>query len=365
MVELVRFEFYKVFQQRFLWVMLILVFCVGLVISFQRMGLSNAERINKGFEGELTSEMVQRAESGIASFKKSSDITLADLKQNGTYATVLSAEENDRNQAQRVASLRKKATNATSSYESYQYGLQADLMESIDYRPVGNYQTFEQLITFLGTGGYALLAVILILGTAVSISNEYQTGVVSYLYSSSYGRKQLLTAKLIVSVALITGIILIYNLVQLLCFFRGYPGWNIAIQFVYNDSPYPLSMSELYGIAILYQWLIAISLVIVVLFLSMLIKQTVVAIFLSGLIIGGPFLVESLVFNSMTPTSVRTLLQFTQGQSLSVYVLFREYVTVNVFGYPVLLPIAVLVVTLITTLILIKLMYRVIGRRMA
>ena len=363
--ELVRFECYKLFQQRFLWVLLLVILIAGLYFSVQRMEWPWADRVNTGFEGNLTSEMIARAEAGSKAYVKKTDPTAEEKKQNASYHNVLEAASANDRQSKVVSSLRQEGEEASTVYEKRHFSLQADLTEAIDYRPVGNYQTFDQLLTFSGTGGYALLAVVLIFGTAVSFSNEYQTGVAAYLYSSRHGRKQLLTAKLLVSVALVTATIVIYNLVQLLCFFRGHSGWDIPIQAAYGNSPYPLTFAELYGISVLYQWVIAVSLVIVLLFLSMLIKQTVVAVFLDGLIVGGPFLIETVLFNTETPAFMWTLVKFTQGQALSVYVLFREYVTVNIFGYPVLLPVAVLVVTLITTLILIKLMYRVIGRRMA
>lgn len=363
--ELVRFECYKLFQQRFLWLLLLVILIVGVYFSVQRMGWPWMDRVNTGFEGKLTSEMIERAQAGSEAYFKKTDPTAEEKKQNASYNNVLKAASAYDKQSNDVSSLRQEGEEASTVYEKRQFSLQADLTEAIDYRPVGNYQTFDQLLTFSGTGGYALLAVVLILGTTVSFSSEYQTGVAAYLYSSRHGRKQLLTAKLMVSVALVTGTILIYNLVQLLCFFRGHSGWDIPIQAAYGKSPYPLTFAELYGISVLYQWVVAVSLVIVLLFLSMLIRQTVVAVFLGGLIVGGPFLIETVLFNTETPAFMWTLVKFTQGQALSVYVLFREYVTVNLFGYPVLLPVAVLVITLVMTLLVVKLMYQVIGRKMA
>jgi len=146
--ELVRFECYKLFQQRFLWVLLLVILIAGLYFSVQRMEWPWADRVNTGFEGNLTSEMIARAEAGSKAYVKKTDPTAEEKKQNASYHNVLEAASANDRQSKVVSSLRQEGEEASTVYEKRHFSLQADLTEAIDYRPVGNYQTFDQLLTF-------------------------------------------------------------------------------------------------------------------------------------------------------------------------------------------------------------------------
>lgn len=348
--ELLKMEWQKVKQQRMVWVLLCLVFVVGLIFSFGRMGLPGTERTNAPFEGKLTRDFVQQAKAGEKRLMKN-DITNAEQDEYGIYLQVLKAERSHRLQSQSIDELRQEARSTTSDVNKRKLEQEASLLAKIDYRRVGNFQTLDQFIVFLGIGGFALLAIVLTLVTATSYSREAQTGVLQLLYSSKHGRKDVLTAKLALSILLVTGIILFYNIVQWLLFFRQSSGWELPIQFSYHDSPYPLTFGQLYLLAILMQWLVSISLVMTFTLFSLLVRHVLAVLILASVWLISPFVLEKIVGGIVAGETIRSLLLLTQGQSLMVFVLFQDYLAVPVFGQPIVLPVVV-IASSITTIFL-------------
>ena len=348
--DLLKVEWQKVKQQKMVWVLLCLVFIVGLIFSFSRMGLPGTERTNAPFEGKLTRDFVQLATEGEKRVTKNG-ITKAEQREHDIYLQILKADGRHQSQSQRVDELRQEARSATSDIKKRKLEQEASLLAKIDYQHVGNYRTLDQFIVFLGVGGFALLAIVLTLVTATSYSREAQTGMLQLLYSSKHGRKDVLTAKLTLSILLVTGIILVYNIVQWLLFFRQSSGWELPIQFNYHDSPYPLTFGQLYLLAILMQWLVAVSLVMTFTFFSLLVRQVLAVLILASIWLISPFVLEKFFGGIMASETIRSLLLLTQGQSLMVFVLFKDYLAVPVFGQPITLPVVV-IASSITTIFL-------------
>ncbi|WP_214769503.1 ABC transporter permease subunit [Exiguobacterium sp. s39] len=362
--DLLKVEWQKVKQQKMVWVLLCLVFIVGLIFSFSRMGLPGTERTNAPFEGKLTRDFVQLATEGEKRVTKNG-ITKAEQREHDIYLQILKADGRHQSQSQRVDELRQEARLATSDIKKRKLEQEASLLAKIDYQHVGNYRTLDQFIVFLGVGGFALLAIVLTLVTATSFSREAQTGMLQLLYSSKHGRKDVLTAKLALSILLVTGIILVYNIVQWLLFFRQSSGWELPIQFNYHDSPYPLTFGQLYLLAILMQWLVGISLVMTFTFFSLLIRHVLAVLILASICLIGPFILEKFFGGIMASETIRSLLLLTQGQSLMVFVLFRDYLAVPVFGQPIILPVVVIASSIGTILLFGWGCYKLVSRQSA
>lgn len=345
--ELLKVEWQKVKQQKMVWVLLSLVFSVGLIFSFGRMGLPGTERTNAPFEGKLTRDFVKQATEGKKRLMKN-DITKAEQDEYGIYLQVLEAERSHRLQSRYIDELRQEARSTTSDVKKRKLEQEASLLAKIDYQHVGNFQTLDQFIVFLGVGGFALLAIVLTLVTATSYSREAQTGMLQLLYSAKHGRKDVLTAKLTLSILLVTGVILVYNIVQWLLFFRQSSGWELPIQFNYHESPYPLTFGQLYLLAILMQWLVGVSLVMTFTFFSLLVRHVLAVLILASIWLIGPFVLEKFFGGIMASETIRSLLLLTQGQSLMVFVLFRDYLAIPVFGQPIILPIVVIASSIAT-----------------
>ncbi len=362
--DLLKVEWQKVKQQKMVWVLLCLVFIVGLIFSFSRMGLPGTERTNAPFEGKLTRDFVQLATEGEKRVTKNG-ITKAEQREHDIYLQILKADGRHQSQSQRVDELRQQARSATSDIKKRKLEQEASLLAKIDYQHVGNYRTLDQFIVFLGVGGFALLAIVLTLVTATSYSREAQTGMLKLLYSSKHGRKDVLTAKLALSILLVTGVILVYNIVQWLLFFRQSSGWELPIQFNYHESPYPLTFGQLYLLAILIQWLVGISLVMTFTFFSLLVRQVLAVLILASIWLIGPFVLEKFFGGIMASETIRSLLLLTQGQSLMVFVLFRDYLAIPVFGQPIILPVVVIASSIGTILLFGWGCYKLVSRQSA
>ncbi|WP_410502932.1 ABC transporter permease subunit [Exiguobacterium acetylicum] len=362
--ELLKIEWQKVKQQRMMWVLLCLVFVVGLIFSFGRMGLPGTERTNAPFEGKLTRDFVQQAKAGEKRLMKN-DITNAEQDEYGIYLQVLKAERSHRLQSQYIDEFRQEARSTTSDIKKRKLAQEASLIAKIDYQRVGNFQTLDQFIVFLGIGGFALLAIVLTLVTATSYSREAQTGVLQLLYSSKHGRKDVLTAKLALSILLVTGIILFYNIVQWLLFFRQSSGWDLPIQYSYHNSPYPLTFGQLYLLAILMQWLVGVSLVMTFTFFSLLVRHVLAVLILASVWLISPFVLEKIVGGIVAGETIRSLLLLTQGQSLMVFVLFQDYLAIPLFGQPIVLPVVVIACSIGTILLFGFGCYKLVSRQSA
>ncbi|WP_426355480.1 ABC transporter permease subunit [Exiguobacterium sp. R-39] len=363
--RLVKFEWQKIRQHRMIWLLFCLVLIGGIVFSVGRMGMPWVERTNAPFEGKLTNDLISQAKEEKKRLNSAQSMTALERKKYSIYEDVLQTAELNKTQVKRIKALRSQAQASSSELKKRKLMQQASLLSKVDYQHVGNYRTLDQLLVFLGTGGYALIGVILILITSTTYSREAQMGVSQLLYSSKNGRKTLLTAKLLLSTLLITGTILLYNIIQWILFFRNPSGWELSIQNIYPDSPYPLTLGQLYLIAVLMQWLVSLSLIVTFTFLSLLVRHVLVVILLSSVWLLGPFFIESLFFGPMVGENILSLLYLTQGQSLMIFVLFRDYATISIFGYPIILPILVVAFSVGVILLFGWGCYRLVSRQSA
>ncbi len=94
------------------------------------------------------------------------DITKAEQDEYGIYLQVLKAERSHRLQSQYIDELRQEARSTTSDVKKRKLEQEASLACEDRLSTVGNFQTIDQFIVFLGVGGFALLAIVLTLVTA-------------------------------------------------------------------------------------------------------------------------------------------------------------------------------------------------------
>ena len=347
MIQLIKFEIYKIMKQKVLWGALVVTLFLAIYFSLQMIG-GEIAHLYKPWEGPISESKFKRAhieDEKLVKKQESRELSQEEMFQRTVYGDIFYAEHFVKLQPEKIKNAQTKSIAANSNYQ----------------RPL------EQSVEFLGTGSLAILAVLIILGVSINYSNEYATGVASYLFTSVYGRKKLLTAKLFAT-WIIVGIVTLLSTLLPTLFWIIYDdnsGWNSPLQSVdrFYESPYAWTIGEYLLIALAFQILVAISLSTLALLISTLCKSVLASVIITTGVIGIPYLFEIVIPATFFPDWFPNAIRFTHGQALNAYTLFAKFETINLFGTPILLPVAVGIFMAILIPIMIFYLYKIIKHK--
>lgn len=206
---------------------------------------------------------------------------------------------------------------------------------------------------------------LIILGLTPVFADEYTNRTADLILTSRHGRRTIVTIKLFASMTYIS---IVFTLIHVVNFiiqwvkFGGVNGWNGPMQNLYlwsvvdfNASPFHWDTWQFYVITLGIQWLACVSLGLLVMILSLVLKNTMLTLFTSGAMVAIPTF----------------LAQFAQGKGILSYLgsfnyveflksatLFQEFKTYNIFGNPVLYPVLLIAIFLFITIMVLLLIYR-------
>ncbi|MDG5789073.1 ABC transporter permease subunit [Evansella sp. AB-P1] len=193
------------------------------------------------------------------------------------------------------------------------------------------------------------LSVLIILGLTPVFSDEYTKRTAGLILATKHGKRKIITAKIMAAITYIVIVITSLHLVNgILKWIKhgGIDGWNAPIQGLsggidtismmeYAHSPYDLAVWELYGLTFFLQFIGAVVIAIMVLFVSVNTKNSMIALFISGAIIGIPFMISQI---GLDRGIIQHLANFNYSELIKAAGLFEEYITYNIFGQPILYP---------------------------
>lgn len=369
MIQLIKFEIYKIMKQKVLWGALVVTLFLAIYFSLQMIG-GEIAHLYKPWEGPISESKFKRAhieDEKLVKKQESRELSQEEMFQRTVYGDIFYAEHFVKLQPEKIKNAQTKSIAANSNYQKEKYILEANMLKNIKYNTIEYQRPLEQSVKFLGTGSLAILAVLIILGVSINYSNEYATGVASYLFTSVYGRKKLLTAKLFAT-WIIVGIVTLLSTLLPTLFWIIYDdnsGWNSPLQSVdrFYESPYAWTIGEYLLIALAFQILVAISLSTLALLISTLCKSVLASVIITTGVIGIPYLFEIVIPATFFPDWFPNAIRFTHGQALNAYTLFAKFETINLFGTPILLPVAVGIFMAILIPIMIFYLYKIIKHK--
>lgn len=211
-----------------------------------------------------------------------------------------------------------------------------------------------------------LLSTLILLGLTPIFAEEHSQGTLGLILATKHGKGKLVTAKIMAS---LTYIGVIFSSLHLVNFFLhwlnygGLQGWNAPIQSLpistsfntlYELSPFAWDVWQYYAITLSIQFLACVALAFLVLLISMLVKNVMFAFFISGAVIGAPFMFRIL---SLDQGIFKYINSFSYLEFMKVDNLFQEFIAYNVFGYPVLYPLMLLFIFVILTAVIVFFTY--------
>lgn len=368
MIDLMKYEFYKIFKQKILWSTLLLIFIGSLYFSLQMIG-NDLKASYENLEGVITEQKINKAhiedQNLIEEGNENSSVEKKSLR--AAHDKLFYAEHYREMQQKKITDTLNKAESANSKYEENFFLLKAKMLKTIHYNYFEYQRPMEQAVLFMTTGSMVLILTFIILSVSLSYTSEYTSGVANYLFSSVNGRSQTLWAKLLTNWTIIALIAIFSTLIATLIWgiYDGFSGWNSPLQSIekFYESPYSLTIGQYIIVSILFQILIGIALSTLILFVSLISKNFLQSIIFTLMIIGIPHVFTSILPITFFSENFLLVMNFAPSVCLNTNVLFMDFITINVGGIPVLLPIIIVLFMLILTIIILVILFKVIKQK--
>ncbi|MGP7817294.1 ABC transporter permease subunit [Niallia sp. 01092] len=350
MKQLLKFELYKIFQQKPIYFLSIFLFgylSLGIIsnASFEDKTTNKAQ-----YEGPIPEEVISMV-SGTANDKQKSQIP------SEIYGEMVNNVQILQNLDKRTKVIEEKLSSLKGEGFEYRKSImERELLKNISqpvyYEDIG----LMDLIYYSETIAI-LIAVLITIGLAGIFSIENTTGVDQLILSAEKGRKEIVTAKILAAVIFSTIVCITFHLYALclIKFCNGHFGWSSLLQYVYSfyESPYALTMGQYYFIQLGIQLIATISYCLFILLVSSLSKNAFISFAVSGFVYINFIWIDLDAYSKIA----KIILCFTSYGLMKVSGLFKNFEVINVFGYPLLLPFAAIVFIVIVSLILMKMIY--------
>ncbi|MEH7444143.1 hypothetical protein V7201_17660 [Bacillus sp. JJ1122] len=370
-MSLIKWELMKIFKQKSLYFVALFLFGWFTLVLFTNMHETTATReVFNEWEGPITTEKLAAAEKlnaevneffskeNAVNERKSAEAGLTEtIAMSQNIASTIKEREDDLNQL-----IKKVEANGNHSLAA-KLKLQKDMYNEVKIDKISYYKAPQEAVDFVNVFGLILTGAFLLIGLCGIYSNEHASGVENYILSAKKGRKATMQAKLMAASIFAVAVVVLweaFNLISRTAVY-GTKGWDLPIQysFKYFFSPYSLTFMEYHMIQIALHILAAIAFAGLIVLVSTLSKSTVISFFVSGFLFGTPILAQSIM--NVETIWVNKMLTLTLTNIMKVEELFMNFISYNVFGYPVLAPyvgiaiaVAVLVGAVVLSVVLIE-----------
>jgi hypothetical protein len=349
MMRLLKFELYKIFSQKMIYItfLVLILFSSMYILNFEKTD-DQAKDFYQKWEGPLTSEKIQEAETSNEQLVAETEERIEEMIANGTEGAFLSESEEIQSGIyeniafiQRVQETFNQRLQELKNSTKYNAGLEKQMLENVDLSYFSFHRGPAEIIDYTATFTFIITGAMLLIGLSSIYTREYSSGVDNYILSSKKGRSVLTWAKLGAALIYALTVVAAWEVVNVISklYILGNLGWGTPLQFVfkYYFSPYGFNMLEFHLIQLGIHLAAAFGFAILILFISSISKNSLLSFFISGAIFSLPFLaVEMIPMKAWAMDTIKfSYLYIMRGEFL-----FAQFKTINVFGYPVLYPVA-------------------------
>lgn len=331
--NLVSHELYKIYYKKS--VLISLAVFVAILI----LGTISTGGGNKAIKAK---NLVKEYYKTGGNITKLSKITPKEKEELSIYTNIFNLEEYKTNNDENVSELQKKLNvMKASGITGYEY--KSKVMELNMYKKVNKdakpyYLGLWGYINLIGTSNTIVgLLLLLCLGLSGVFSEEYSTGMDALILSSKYGKKTIITAKLIASCIYSSSVVLIFGITTILSsilYYGNIDGFDSPMQALgmYSFSPYQLNISQVYLLQFLMLFIGILAFGLLVLMFSSRIRTLLVTFFVSFAAILIP---KYLAGNMGLEQSILGLIN-SYGFFISSSAVLQMVNTYNIFGTPVI-----------------------------
>ncbi|MGM7681271.1 ABC transporter permease [Cytobacillus sp. Hm23] len=377
MKQLLKFELYKIFRQKGMYIVMVLMFLLfSLVMVSESRNVSPKadtyatevkEELNtfaQEWEGNLTSEKVEEATQTLDSlpyaYTPTSSLTNEELAKYNIVQQILFNDNTTRDIKSKITELEMKLDKLSENDISYKTALlEINMLNHLKLDTFQYNQGPINTIDFVERFAPYFTGILMLIGLASIFVNETNTGMDQLIYSSTYGRQKGVTAKIIASliyVLFLTTVWVMFNIVMN-SYIYGNIGWNSPIQFLrYPESPYTLTAIEYFFSQIGIHLLVAFAFMAFVLTVSAITKSTLVS-----------FIISSVTFLLPTINLGVPYWEYVKKYSFSNFMTAPEFTkpfhALNLFGVPVLDPVVNYPLVVLFTVMFMIMLYKAIKNK--
>lgn len=354
MKELVRFELYKLFSQKGIYITAaILLFLI--IFFHQVMPGPDASAYSqyKKWEGPVTEQKLQEAKQLAEQGGGRESEVYQDLDLVANFQL-------DKANILKEVTDKLSKLNDLDSDASRQLQLEKKLLSTIHFTDYYYQWPVEQMQDYINTFGFIFLGTLILIGLSSLFTRETASGVDQYILSTQHGRKTIVHAKLVAALIFVLacallsiGFDVVYWIIR-----AGNYGWLANIHSIpkYYNSPYTMNMLSFFLLKTAVHVFAGLMLAICVVFISLLSKNSFFSFICSGFVFAFPFMAEEFV---IVPGWLAKVFQFSYVTAMRVDNWFTDFHAVTIFGYPLLLPIAATIVLLLVSALFTMMLYKI------
>ncbi|MFS0861953.1 hypothetical protein [Fredinandcohnia sp. 179-A 10B2 NHS] len=362
-MDLIKFELYKIFRQKIIYITFLLSIIFSTGFTFDSTAQWEKD-LYREWEGPITVEKVEQAKLDNEELMKKLDeaeenfiYSESDQVKSGIYETIAWIQQVNENKLNKLAELKAET--------KYNTELQKSLVEDIDVSYFAYNKGPREVVDFASFYSIIFTGGMLLIGLSTIYTNEYSSGVDNYLLSSKKGRKPLMWSKIIASMIYTVVVVIAWEMwnVGYSVLRYGNEGWNTAIQysFKYYFSPYSFTLLEYHMIQLGIHLIGALAFAVLIVFISSLCKNALISIMVNGAIYAVPVMIVE-TYTSL-PLWLTDVFRFSFVYIMKVEFLFDNFRTINLFGTPVLYPIAAIVLMVVVAVVFVSCLTRVVKNR--
>jgi len=345
---MVKWELIKIFRQKSLYIAAIILFSLFAYTIFTNgYETEMTQKAYKKWEGPLTTEKVKEAEKLNAElaefFSVDGQMDEAKVRQSGVIETIAYANNIKNTISERERDLNKLIKQAEGKGDhalANKLKLQKNMYGEINVDRFSYHTGPVHSVDFVNVDGMILTGVFLLIGLSGIYANEHSSGVENYLLSAKNGRWRTMKAKLAAAFIFAAATVLSWEAFNLIgnALKYGTKGWDLPIQysFKYYFSPYSFTFAEYHFIQVCIHLFAAIAFAGLIVVISTLVKSSLITLFIAGFLYGAPELFQS--FLGAEQQWLNNFFRFTLTGIMKVEDLFMNFISLDVFGKPILAP---------------------------
>ncbi|MEI5908088.1 ABC transporter permease subunit [Bacillus spongiae] len=348
MKQLVKFELYKIFRQKRIYITMFLLFLIFCLVSFSQPFLGyggdpldykdDLQVISHKWEGELNKDKFDEAERLLKIYEEKYSNEAQSEEERAEQYLFYSIGQYDfivnRIIPERINELNSELLKFNEDEFPYKQALLEKNM--LEHLKINTFQYSigpERTITLVKELFPFFTVFMLIIGLVSIFGNEKKTEMDQILYSTKYGRSKGVTAKIIASFSYVLFVVLSWVAIILVIhtYIYGNHGWNAPIQAYAKFSPYDLTLLEYFMIQIGVLFLVAVAFMMVILAVSAIFKKSLFCFFIISAVfilpiveVSSPFWHYVKMYSFM---NLMTAQEFT-----------KSFHVMNIGGFPVLDP---------------------------
>ena len=349
MRDLLKWELYKIFNQKIIYVTFFLLIILSTGFTFFSES-DEVKQLYEEWEGELTKEKVQDGEKLYAelliAYPEFNLPTELDWAKAGIYEEIAFVQGRKNEVDRRMAEIEGRST--------LESKLEHELLSNVDISSFYDRAGPSRSVGFYEYFSFVAVAVMVLIGVTPIYSKEFSSKTDAFILSSKNGRKKHVWAKIGAALIFTSAVAILIELWNLFYHYIqfGNEGWRMAMQTIpyFGFSPYPFTIAEYHFIQFGIHYVAALVFALFVVLVSMANSHVLMSFIISSAF----FFVPYFIYTSNPPWEwLEFITLFSFPMMMRVNELFLYFNTANVFGLPIVYPLVACILLFLLSLVII------------